>query len=369
MPNYAIKSSGIRQVAANSLIGNSGSTGPAEELSATDAKTLLGLGTTDSPTFAAATIGNMTLSDVGSYDSITSGDARLALRAQDGSMELYMHNKSDGHDSFRFNTFNGIFELFSDADNQIDLRNGTSPNALNVFNTWTDASNYERGFAKWDSSIFQIGTEAAGTGVVRPLHFETASLSSYAKGSATNIDSDLKMFGKGTGAARLWLRGGTSGPNRIFSTDIVTTASKRQLDICTATIPVLSIMTTRSVDVTSQNDSSSGTDYSLQIASTINQTGTAGSTDLLISRTETAVGSGDQNLMDLQVGGTSKFKVDNTGNAVMSGVVNQMTSSESLPSTTEFPNDQDWGIHHDTANDHIYLAFNKSGSIKKTLIN
>ena len=97
--------------------------------------------------------------------------------------------------------------------------------------------------------------------------------------------------------------------------------------------------------------------------------GTAGGTDILVNRTETAVGSGDQNLIDLQVGGTSKFKVDNAGNAVMSGVVTQMTSSAALPSTTEFPNDQDWGIHHDTANDPIYLAFNKSGSIKKTLIN
>ena len=117
------------------------------------------------------------------------------------------------------------------------------------------------------------------------------------------------------------------------------------------------------------HNASSGTDSVLNISPTYNQSGTAGGTDLLVNRTETAIGSGDQNLMDLQVGGTSKFKVDNAGNAVMSGVVNQMTSSAALPSTTEFPNDQDWGIHHDTANDHIYLAFNKSGSIKKTLIN
>lgn len=45
-----------------------------------------------------------------------------------------------------------------------------------------------------------------------------------------------------------------------------------------------------------------------------NQTsGTAANTDLLINRTETAVGSGVQKLIDAQVGGVSKFSVSNTG--------------------------------------------------------
>jgi hypothetical protein len=188
MPSYAIKSSGIRQVAANSLIGNStGSTGSAEELSATDAKTLLGLGTTDSPTFASATIGNMTLSDAGSYDSITSGDARLALRAQDGSMELYLENASDGNDSFRFNTANGIFELFSDADNQIDLRNGTSPNSLNIFNSWTDSSNSEGFKIDWQTlpNYCLLETFATGTGVAREMRLQAAAGRFYLKASGS----------------------------------------------------------------------------------------------------------------------------------------------------------------------------------------
>ena len=39
----------------------------------------------------------------------------------------------------------------------------------------------------------------------------------------------------------------------------------------------------------------------------------AANTDLLINRTETAVGSGAQYLFDAQVGGVSKFNVTNTG--------------------------------------------------------
>lgn len=44
-----------------------------------------------------------------------------------------------------------------------------------------------------------------------------------------------------------------------------------------------------------------------------NQTSTAAATDLLINRTQTAVGSGAQLLIDAQVSNTSKFSVSNTG--------------------------------------------------------
>ncbi len=43
------------------------------------------------------------------------------------------------------------------------------------------------------------------------------------------------------------------------------------------------------------------------------QTGATANTDFLINRTETAIGSGTQLLIDAQVGSTSKFNVSNTG--------------------------------------------------------
>lgn len=59
----------------------------------------------------------------------------------------------------------------------------------------------------------------------------------------------------------------------------------------------------------------SGNQAALAIIPTYNQTsGTAANTDLLINRTETALGSGLQYLIDAQVGGVSKFNVTNTGN-------------------------------------------------------
>ena len=68
---------------------------------------------------------------------------------------------------------------------------------------------------------------------------------------------------------------------------------------------------------------SSGTQNVMGIIPTINQSSTAGYTALLINPTETSVGSGTKRLIDAQVGGTSRFTVDNAGNVGASGVVSQ----------------------------------------------
>jgi hypothetical protein len=65
------------------------------------------------------------------------------------------------------------------------------------------------------------------------------------------------------------------------------------------------------------NNRTSGSYTGLKVFPTYNQaSGTAANTDVLVNRTETAVGSGEQNLIDLQVGGTSKVRVDNTGTII-----------------------------------------------------
>jgi len=66
----------------------------------------------------------------------------------------------------------------------------------------------------------------------------------------------------------------------------------------------------------------SGTNGGLSITPVYNQTsGTASNTDLLINRTQTAVGSGVQRLVDAQVGGVTKFNISNTGDAYSAGNV------------------------------------------------
>lgn len=63
--------------------------------------------------------------------------------------------------------------LARDAANTLAQRNGVNAQAFNLYNTYTDASNYERGFMKWVSNALQIGTDKLGTGTARELEFFT----------------------------------------------------------------------------------------------------------------------------------------------------------------------------------------------------
>lgn len=51
------------------------------------------------------------------------------------------------------------------------------------------------------------------------------------------------------------------------------------------------------------------------------------------------------------------------------GRINQKTSSSSDPSISEYANDGDWGMHENTSNGNIYLAFNDGGTIYKLQVN
>ena len=63
--------------------------------------------------------------------------------------------------------------LVRDAANTLAQRNGTNAQAFRLYNTYTDASNYERGKFTWSSNVLQIGTEKAGTGTARALELQT----------------------------------------------------------------------------------------------------------------------------------------------------------------------------------------------------
>ena len=63
--------------------------------------------------------------------------------------------------------------LARDAANTLAQRNGVNAQAFNLYNTYTDASNYERGFMRWVSNALQIGSDKLGTGAARDLEFFT----------------------------------------------------------------------------------------------------------------------------------------------------------------------------------------------------
>ena len=62
--------------------------------------------------------------------------------------------------------------LERDAANTLALRRSTNAQTFNIYNTYTSATNYERGFLKWESNVFKIGTEkGSGSGTARALEF------------------------------------------------------------------------------------------------------------------------------------------------------------------------------------------------------
>lgn len=66
--------------------------------------------------------------------------------------------------------------LFQDSTNVISERNGTSAQSFQVYNTYTDASNYERGIFDWSTTAntLTITTQNAGTGAARPVTLTSA---------------------------------------------------------------------------------------------------------------------------------------------------------------------------------------------------
>jgi hypothetical protein len=152
-----------------------------------------------------------------------------------------------------FTSGNGIAafdtSLFRDAANTLAQRNGVNAQTFRLYNTFTDVSNYERGFMRWNTNVLEIGAEAAGTGTLRSTAF-----------SANAAASTPPVAFTGT-----WFTGGTS------------TTTKPQVVI-------------EPTGTTSTNWSTAGTGFGVNA--------TSGFTG---------------NLLDLQVNGGRHFRVASTG--------------------------------------------------------
>lgn len=61
--------------------------------------------------------------------------------------------------------------MYRDAANALAQRNGVTGQALRIYNTYTDASNYERLSLRWSGNVAQILGEKLGTGSGRDLQF------------------------------------------------------------------------------------------------------------------------------------------------------------------------------------------------------
>ena len=111
--------------------------------------------------------------------------------------------------------------LARDAANILAQRNGTNAQTFRAYNTFTDASNYERGVFDWttQSNALTIGTQQAGSGIARSLRLITQGDGNllFITNSVTRFD--VSSLGLRATANLIWTADntydiGASGANR-----------------------------------------------------------------------------------------------------------------------------------------------------------
>jgi hypothetical protein len=107
----------------------------------------------------------------------------------------------------------------------------------------------------------------------------------------------------------------------------------------------------------------------LTLNATINQTGTAGSTNLLINRTETALGSGEHNFINFQVGGANRWRVDRLGDQYFHDGANYTLISRAPGASGRLrifrPNSAGAiAVQFGGGNDEMYIGQGSEGSLR-----
>jgi hypothetical protein len=110
------------------------------------------------------------------------------------------------------------------AADTLAQRRDANPQTFRLYNTYTDAANYERGFMRWDSNNFDIGCEADGTGTLRNVRIKTDATSGVSGtgyiefGGSAIINTIKSVGGTANGALYIYsqstlrmLIGGSSG--------------------------------------------------------------------------------------------------------------------------------------------------------------
>lgn len=112
-----------------------------------------------------ALVSGTNIKTVNGASLLGSGDVTVSAAPAGTSGQLQYNNAG---------AFGGAPQRVTNA-NTLEQYNGTTAQAQYLYNTRTDASNYERGFMRWNSNVLEIGAEAAGTGVARDVKINAAT--------------------------------------------------------------------------------------------------------------------------------------------------------------------------------------------------
>ncbi len=168
-----------------------------------------------------------------------------------------------------------------EANEILAQRNGTNAQIFRFYNTFTDASNYERGSLGWSGNVLTLGSESAGTGGIRDISINAAG-------------TNLAVTQNGITLAR----NGTSNPSQFISTPTGLTSTAQLV---------------------------------YRFAPSINQA--SGSYTVLdVNPTETAIGAGPHYLVRGRIGGGGDvFSVENNGRMLTGSQIQVGGSTSSFP--------------------------------------
>jgi hypothetical protein len=125
--------------------------------------------------------------------------------------------------------YNSDTYLYRDAAGIVAFRNGANAQGLRVYNTYTDASNYERGVFDWTTTAntLTVGTQNGGIGTARSAVFQGASsvtLNAVSGSATVSASGDVTLNSVG-GSNGVQLQNGGStkwkvSPHLIPGTDV-----------------------------------------------------------------------------------------------------------------------------------------------------
>lgn len=218
----------------------------------------------------------------------------------------------------------------------------TSSTGIALYNTSDQTTNYELGVLNWVSNVLTLTVKAGGTGTYRGVAIagsisagsEFLTIKNGSAGISGNFVHAFNAYAPNisTGAYAQFRVGVSSSSMNAaeFNFYYLGGPGSYGNQLRFGMYGNASIMTydgygqVRLANSTAFN-TAAATLYGVSIVPGINQTGTAGYTALLINPTETTTGSGTKLLLDAQVGGTSKFKIDSTGLVTASSRITNVT--------------------------------------------
>lgn len=112
--------------------------------------------------------------------------------------------------------------LRRDAANTLAMRNGTAAQTLNIYNSFTDSSNYERLAFPWSGNVAFIQTSQAGSGTARALTIRTTGGAAVNFGTSGTLRWNVSSSGHFLAEADNTYDIGASGatrPRDIFVAD------------------------------------------------------------------------------------------------------------------------------------------------------